>query len=77
MFKVKLTLDRKNYEMYIKSIEPELTETFGRSRVYETLDKNNIYINIEAPDVPSFKASISSIARVLNVAKKILEGKIW
>ncbi len=77
MFKVKLTLDRKDYEIYIKSIEPELTETFGRSRIYETQDDTNIYINIEAPDISSLKASISSIARVLNVAKKILEEKLW
>ena len=77
MFKVKLTLERNKYNDYIKSIEPEIEETFGRSKVYMENDSNNIYIVIKAPDASSLRASVSSITRVLSVVKKIMEVNVW
>ncbi len=77
MFKVKLTLKKSEYNSYIKSIEPELTETFGRSKVYMETDSDNIYIIIKAPDTSSLRASISSITRVLSIVKKIMEVNVW
>lgn len=77
MFKVKLTLEKNKYNDYIKSIEPELEETFGRSKVYMENDNNNIYIIIKAPDTSSLRASVSSITRVLSIVKKIMEVNVW
>jgi KEOPS complex subunit Pcc1 len=77
MFKVKLTLEKNKYNDYIKSIEPEIEETFGRSKVYMENDSNNIYIVIKAPDASSLRASVSSITRVLSVVKKIMEVNVW
>ncbi len=77
MFKVKLTLERNKYNDYIKSIEPEIEETFGRSKVYIENDSKNIYIIIKAPDTSSLRASVSSITRVLSVVKKIMEVNVW
>ena len=77
MFKVKLTLKKSEYLKYLEAIKPEITETFGRSSA--SLEENalNIYIMIEAPDSSSLRASISSITRVLNVTKKIMEVDVW
>ncbi len=77
MFKVKLTLEKNKYNDYIKSIEPEIEETFGRSKVYIENDSKNIYIIIKAPDTSSLRASVSSITRVLSVVKKIMEVNVW
>ena len=77
MFKVKLTLKKSEYLKYLEAIKPEVTETFGRSSVSLEEDALNIYIMIEAPDSSSLRASISSITRVLNVTKKIMEVDVW
>ena len=77
MFKVKLTLKKSEYLKYLEAIKPEVTETFGRSSVNLEEDALNIYIIIEAPDSSSLRASISSITRVLNVTKKIMEVDVW
>ena len=77
MFKVKLTLKKSEYFKYLEAIKPEVTETFGRSKVSLEEDALNIYIIIEAPDSSSLRASISSITRVLNVTKKIMEVDVW
>ncbi|MCL4452712.1 KEOPS complex subunit Pcc1 [Ferroplasma sp.] len=77
MFKVKLTLKKAEYLKYLEAIKPEVTETFGRSTVSLEEDDLNIYIIIEAPDPSSLRASISSITRVLNVTKKIMEENVW
>ena len=77
MFKVKLTLKQAEYLKYLEAIKPEVTETFGRSTVSLEEDDLNIYIIIEAPDPSSLRASISSITRVLNVTKKIMEENVW
>ncbi|WMT51043.1 MAG: KEOPS complex subunit Pcc1 [Ferroplasma sp.] len=77
MFKVKLTLKKAEYLKYLEAIKPEVTETFGRSTVSLDEDELNIYIVIEAPDPSSLRASISSITRVLNVTKKIMEEDVW
>jgi KEOPS complex subunit Pcc1 len=77
MFRVKLTLDKSEYLKYFEAIKPEVGETFGRSKVYIEEDALNIYIIIEAPDTSSLRASVSSITRVLNVTKKIMEVNLW
>ncbi|WP_337861094.1 KEOPS complex subunit Pcc1 [Ferroplasma sp.] len=77
MFRVKLTLNRAEYLKYLEAIKPEVTETFGRSSVVLEEDALNIYIIIEAPDASSLRASVSSITRVLNVTKKIMEVNVW
>ncbi len=77
MFKVKLTLKKSENLKYLEAIKPEVTETFGRSRVSLEEDASNIYIIIEAPDTSSLRASVSSITRVLNVTKKIMEEDVW
>jgi KEOPS complex subunit Pcc1 len=77
MFRVKLTLEKSEYMKYLEAIKPEVTETFGRSKVELAEDALNIYIIIEAPDTSSLRASVSSITRVLNVTKKIMEVDVW
>ncbi len=77
MFRVKLTLKKSEYIKYLEAIRPEITETFGRSSVAVKEDNFNIYIIITAPDASSLRASVSSITRVLNVTKKIMEEDIW
>ncbi len=77
MFRVKLTLKKSEYRKYLEAIRPEVTETFGRSSVDVGEDDSNIYIIITAPDVSSLRASVSSITRVLNVTKKIMEEDVW
>ena len=77
MFRVKLTLKKPEYIKYLEAIRPEITETFGRSSVAVKEDNFNIYIIITAPDASSLRASVSSITRVLNVTKKIMEEDIW
>ena len=77
MFRVKLTLKKSEYIKYLEAIRPEITETFGRSSVAVKEDNSSIYIIITAPDTSSLRASVSSITRVLNVTKKIMEEDIW
>jgi KEOPS complex subunit Pcc1 len=77
MFRVKLTLKKSEYIKYLEAIRPEITETFGRSSVAVKEDNSNIYIIITAPDASSLRASVSSITRVLNVTKKIMEEDVW
>ena len=77
MFRVKITLKKSEYTKYLEAIRPEVTETFGRSRVILEEDDSNIYIIIDAPDASSLRASVSSLTRVLNVTKKIMEVDVW
>jgi len=77
MFRVKITLKKSEYMKYLEAIRPEVTETFGRSRVILEEDDSNIYIIIDAPDASSLRASVSSLTRVLNVTKKIMEVDVW
>lgn len=77
MFTVTITLERTKYENYIKSVEPELEYSFGRSEINLNSDESNFYITIKSPDISSMRASLSSISRVLNVAKKIMEVEEW
>ncbi|MEM0139493.1 MAG: KEOPS complex subunit Pcc1 [Ferroplasma sp.] len=77
MFKVTLTLEREKYSDYIEAIKPEATETFGRSGIELMEDNKNIYIVINAPDASSLRASVSSLTRVLNIVKKVMEENVW
>ncbi len=77
MFKVKLTLKKDKYSKYIEAVKPEISETFGRSRIRLEEDNTSIYIIINAPDTSSLRASVSSVTRVLNIVRKIMEEDVW
>ncbi|SMD31216.1 KEOPS complex subunit Pcc1 [Picrophilus oshimae] len=70
MIKITITLDN---DSYLRAVEPDIDEENKRTKVY--ISGNNIII--EALDVNAARAAISTIARVLNVTRKIMEVNVW
>jgi len=54
-------------------IDLEMKDVVGRSRMDISNDEENYHINIESPDMASFKAAVSSITRWLIIIKRIEE----
>ncbi len=71
MIKITIAVDD---EKYLRAIEPDLNENGKRTKIYLSQDKK---IVIEALDVNAARAAVSTIGRVLNVARKIMEVNVW
>lgn len=62
-FKIKFE-SLEDAEVVLKTIEPELkTAPSDRSSVTARLDRNIIYLTIDAADTPSLRASLNSYLR--------------
>ncbi|MCL4341210.1 MAG: hypothetical protein M1431_03835 [Candidatus Thermoplasmatota archaeon] len=54
-------------------IHLEMKEVVGRSRMDISNDQENYHIDVESPDMASFRAAVSSITRWLIIIKRIEE----
>jgi tRNA threonylcarbamoyladenosine modification (KEOPS) complex Pcc1 subunit len=54
-------------------IDLEVKDVVGRSSMDISGDQENYHIDIESPDMTSFKAAVSSITRWLIIIKRIEE----
>ena len=72
-FEATLVLPKEKYLRHVKSIEPELSLPLGRSTIRLEESPGDFYIYISSPDIVSFKASLNSITRWLNISEKIQE----
>ena len=54
-------------------IDLEVRDVVGRSSMNIFSDEKNYHIDIESPDMTSFKAAVSSITRWLIIIKRIEE----
>ena len=54
-------------------IDLEMKDVVGRSHMDISNDQENYHIDIESPDMASFKAAVSSITRWLIIIKRIEE----
>ena len=54
-------------------IDLEMKDVVGRSHMEISSDQENYHIDIESPDMASFKAAVSSITRWLIIIKRIEE----
>ena len=54
-------------------IDLEMRDVVGRSSMNISGDQENYHIDIESPDMTSFKAAVSSITRWLIIIKRIEE----
>ena len=54
-------------------IDLEVRDVVGRSSMNISGDEKNYHIDIESPDMTSFKAAVSSITRWLIIIKRIEE----
>ena len=73
MFSVRIKFPKSEFKGHINSITPDLKEDVGRSSTRIEEDADNFYIYIEAPDIVSLKASVSSLTRWLVIINKIME----
>lgn len=73
MYRLKLSFSDEERQRYAKALEPEFRENVGRSTMRMEEGEKGFYIYIEAPDIVSLKASVSSLTRWLVIINRIME----
>ena len=75
MIKLKIEVDfeEKKSNLFFKSIEPELKETFSRSETKVFKKKNKLIFEIRASDKAAARASLNSIKKPLELFTKLEE----
>lgn len=73
MYRLKLSFTEEERKKFAKALEPEFREKIGRSKMELHEGEDGFYIYIEAPDIVSLKASVSSLTRWLVIISKIME----
>lgn len=71
MIKLRLDIPINEIKNLDRIIDLEIKDTVGRSRMNIFRDEDDYHIDIESPDVTSFKAAVSSITRWLITVKRI------
>jgi tRNA threonylcarbamoyladenosine modification (KEOPS) complex Pcc1 subunit len=70
-FEARLEFPKEEYRKHIRAISPELTTPLGRSRIDLEEAPDYFYIYIRSTDMVSFKASLNSITRWLNIFERV------
>lgn len=73
MYRLKISFTEDERRKFAKALEPEFKERIGRSSMEMHEGDDGFYIYIEAPDIVSLKASVSSLTRWLVIINKIME----
>lgn len=71
LIKLRLDIPIEEIKNLDRIIELEIKDSVGRSMIDIDKDEKNYHIDIESPDVTSFKAAVSSITRWLIIIKRI------
>ena len=73
LMKLRLDIPITEIKNLNQIIDLEMRDIVGRSRMAISTDQENYHIDIESPDITSFKAAVSSITRWLIIIKRIEE----